>query len=383
MISNLGTWMQFTSLGYSVSIIGGSPHRAALYLGFMGAARAVPVLLFSPVAGVVADTYPRRRVLLAANILMSLAALAFALLATTGHLTLAAILAISALNAIGNAFDSPVRQSWTPHLVDREFIGNAIGLTSIAFNAPAIIGPALAGFLIVWIGVAGSFYFNAVATLAVVLAILMMHPSPASSARREPMLDSIVAGLRFLWADPILKWIIGVFVVTAIFVRPYAQLIPAFMVNTLHGDARVLGWAIVAAGIGGFGGGLVTAGFTGERRSTQWILSGVLMTAGVAALGFIWSVPLTFPVYFLIGVGTLGLLGATNTLIQTLAPDAMRGRAISVYTMIALGVVPGGSLVLGSIAALIGLHAAFAVAGGATLALILIAYWLNPQIRTV
>jgi MFS family permease len=375
--------MQFTSLGYVVSLLGGTPHRAALYLGFMGAARAVPVLLLSPVAGVVADTYPRRRVLLVANLIMSLAALAFALLATNHRLTLPAILVITAINAVGNAFDSPVRQSWTPHLVEREYIGNAVGLTSIAFNAPAVVGPALAGFLIVWVGVAGSFYINAVATLAVVVVLLMMQSSPPSSAKREPMLDSIAAGLRFLWGDPILKWIVAVFVVTAILVRPYTQLIPAFIVNTLHGDARALGWAIAAAGIGGFGGGIVTAAFSGERRSTQWIFSGVLMTAGVAALGAVGAIPISFPIFFLIGVGTLGLLGATNTLIQTIAPDEMRGRAISVYTMIALGIVPGGSLVLGSVAAVIGLHAAFAIAGGTTLAFVLVVYWLHPQIRTV
>ena len=381
MISNLGTWMQFTSLGYAVSIIAGSPARAALYLGFMGASRAVPVLLLSPVAGVVADTYPRRRVLLATNVTMSCAALAFAVLATVHHLTLAAIFIIAAVNAAANAFDSPVRQSWTPHLVDREDLGNAIGLTSVAFNAPAVIGPALAGLLIVWIGVAGSFYFNAVATLAVVVAVALMQPSPPSIARTEGMWGSVTSGLRYIWAHPVLKAIVGVFAVTAVLVRPYFQMIPAYIVNTMHGDARTLGWAIAAAGIGGFGGALVTAGFTGERRSTQWIFSGVLMTACAGALGFITWIPLTFPVFFLIGVGTQGFLGATNTLIQTLSAEGMRGRAVSVYTMIAMGVVPGGSLVLGSIAAIVGLHVTFVVAGFSSLALVVAVYASIPAIR--
>jgi MFS family permease len=381
IISNLGTWMQFTSLGYSVSMIAGTPQRAALYLGFMGAARAIPVLLLSPVAGVVADTQPRRRVLMAANVTMSAAALAFALLATTHHLTLAAILIISAVNAVGNAFDSPVRQSWTPLLVDRAYVGNAIGLTSVAFNAPAVIGPVIAGLLIVWVGVAGSFYFNAVATLAVVVVLTMMHPSRPTGAKREPILDSIAEGLAFLWNHPVLKWIIGVFFVTAIFVRPYAQLSPAYIINTLHGDARELSWAIAAVGVGGFIGALVTAGFSGERRSVQWIFAGVLMTAGVATLGFIRWLPMTYPVFFLIGLGTLSFLGACNTLIQMLSPDAMRGRAVSIYTMVAMGVVPGGSLVLGSIAAVVGLHLTFIIAGGSTLALLCGVYWLNPQVR--
>ena len=382
MISNLGTWMQFTSLGYAVSQIAGTPHRAALYLGFMGAVRAVPVLLLSPIAGVVADSYPRLRVLLATNVTMSLAALAFALLASMHRLGLAAILVITAFNAAANAFDSPVRQSWTPLLVEREDLGNAIGLTSVAFNAPAVIGPALAGLLIVWIGIAGSFYFNALATLAVVVAVVMMHPSPPSIARAEPMFASIVAGLHSIWTHPVLRAIVGVFAVSAILVRPYFQMIPAYIVNTLHGNAQTLGWAIAAAGIGGFAGALVTAGFTGERRSIQWIFSGVLMTAGVGALGFIATVPLTFPIFFLIGMGTRGFLGASNTLIQTLASDEMRGRAISVYTMIAIGFVPAGSLVLGSVAAVVGLHVTFIVAGGTTLALLTAVYASTPAMRS-
>lgn len=384
MISNLGTWMQFTAMGYFVSQLAGSPHRAALYLGIIGGARAVPVLLLSPIAGVVADVFPRRRVLLATNVTMSLAALALALLSSFGRLDLTGVIIISAINAAANAFDSPVRQSWVPMLVDRPYVGNAIGLNSVAFNAPAVIGPAVAGLLIVWVGVAGSFYVNAVATLAVVVAVAMMASSPPSTARREPMLASIMSGLRFVRDHPILRWIFAVFFISAIFVRPYSQLIPAFVVNTLHGDARSLGWAVAAAGIGGFGGGLVTAIFAGhERRSTQWLTAGLVMCGGVFVLSFIWSIPWSIPVFFTIGLGTLAFLGASNTLVQTLSPDDLRGRAMSVYTMIAVGVVPLGSLIVGSFASLTGLHLAFALAGGFCLLIITLVYFLNPLIRTV
>lgn len=384
LISNLGTWMQFTAQGYLVAQIAGSPHRAALDLGFLGAARAVPVLLLSPVAGVVADSLPRRRVLLATNVTMSLCALALAVLATFSRLDLLGLILISAINSAANAFDSPVRQSWMPLLVDRASVGNAIGLNSVAFNAPAVIGPAIAGVLIVWVGVAGSFYVNAAATLAVVVAIVMMRPSPPAVKRREPMLMSIRAGIAFLAAHPILRWILGVFVVMAIFVRPYAQLIPAYIVNTLHGGAQSLGWAVAAAGIGGFIGALITAAFAGrERRSTQWVIAGTLTAGGLIVLGTLHTVAATLPVFFAIGVGTLAFLGATNTLIQVLSPDEVRGRAISVYTMIAIGVVPAGSLIVGGIAAVIGLHAAFAIAGAIGIACVLVAYAANPLIRSV
>jgi MFS family permease len=384
LVSNLGSWMQFTAQGYLVAQIAGSAHRAALDLGFLGAARAIPVLLLSPLAGVVADTLPRRRVLLVTNTTMALAALALALLSTFGRLDLAWLIVIAACNAAANAFDSPVRQSWMPLLVDRAFLGNAIGLNSVAFNAPAVIGPAIAGVLIVWVGVAGSFYVNAVATMAVVVAVAMMRSSPPPTARREPIFAAMHGGIAFLAGHPILRWIVVAFVVMAIFARPYAQLIPAYVVNTLGGDARALGWAVAAAGIGGFGGALVTAALAGrEPRSTQWLLAGALTSLGLIALAGIHAVLPSLPVFFVIGIGTLAFLGATNTLIQTLAPDAVRGRAIAVYTMVAIGVVPAGSLVLGAIASVIGLHLAFALAGAICLICTVVVYACNPIIRTV
>jgi MFS family permease len=382
LVSNLGTWMQFTAIGYFVAKVAGSPQAAALDLGIIGGARAVPVLLLSPVAGVVADTVPRKRVLLGTNLTMSMAALALAVLSTAGRLDLVLLIVISAVNSAANAFDSPVRQSWVPLLVERHYVGNAIGLNSVAFNAPAVIGPAIAGLLIVWIGVAGSFYVNAVATLAVVVALAMMAPSPQTSARREPMLASIRFGIAFIARHRVLRWIVAVFTVTSLLTRPYSQLTPAFIVNTLGGNAQALGLAVAAAGVGGFAGGLVTAAFAGrERRSVQWFSAGVLMSGGVLMLGFVHSVAASVPVLFLIGTGTLGFLGATNTLIQTQAPDRVRGRAVSVYTMIAIGVVPLGSLALGGIASVIGLHLAFIIAGSVVLLALVTVYTVNPSLR--
>lgn len=384
LISNLGTWMQFMAMGFFVAHTAGTPHRAALYLGFLGAARAVPVLLLSPVAGVIADTVPRRATLVVTNTTMSLAALALAVFATLGRLDIPSLLVIAAVNAAANAFDSPTRQSWLPLLVDRAYAANAIGLNSVAFNAPAVIGPSIAGFLIVWVGVAGSFYANAVMTLAVVAAVLMMKPSPPSARRDESFWQELRLGISFLVRHPILRWIIVFFVGTALLVRPYSQLIPAFAVNELRVGAAGLGWAVAAVGAGGFGGALVIAYFgQRERRSALWFGAAALMSTGVLLLGFVQSLGVAVPLLFLIGLGTLTFLGASNVLIQTLSPDEVRGRAVSVYTMVAIGVVPLGSLLDGAIASRIGLHATFCVAGAVCL-LALAAIWLaRPVIRSV
>jgi MFS family permease len=384
LTSNLGTWMQFTATGFFVARMAGTPHRAALELGLVGAARAVPVLLLSPLAGVVADRLPRRRVLVVTNVTIALTALALALLATTHRLDLSSLIIISAIYAAAFAFDSPTRQSWVPFLVDRQYVGNAVGLNSVAFNAPAVIGPALAGLLIVWIGVAGAFYCNAVATLAVVAAVLMMRPSPPVSMQREPLLRVMHQGIVFIVRHPALSWIMFAQLVTAILTRPYSQLVPALAVNLLHGGARGLGWAVSAAGVGGFGGALVTAYFAQrERRSQLWFQSSILMSLGVLALAFVPTLASTLPILFLVGVGTLASMGATNTLLQVLSPDQVRGRALAVYTMIAIGVVPLGSLVDGAIAAAIGLRPMFALAGTICTLMFLAIWFFRPAVRKV
>ncbi|MBV8531796.1 MAG: MFS transporter [Candidatus Eremiobacteraeota bacterium] len=384
LISNLGTWMQFTAMGFFVARMAGSQHQAAFDLGVLGAARALPVLLLSPLAGVVADRLARRRVLFVTNATMALAALMLALLAAAHRLDLTGLILISALNSAANAFDSPTRQSWIPLLVDREYVGNAVGLNSVAFNAPAVIGPAFAGVLIVWIGVAGAFYFNAAATLVVIAAVMMMRPSPSTPARREPTLRAMRQGLVFIVGHPALCWIVLAQFVTSILARPYSQLIAALAVNVLHAGARGLGWAVSAIGVGGFGGAVITAYFAQrERRSRLWLQSGLLMSGGVLALAFVPNVASALPLLFVIGVGTLASMGATNTLIQTLSPDDVRGRALSIYTMIAIGVVPLGALVDGAIAAAIGLRMTFALAGALCTALFLAIWLFRPSVRTV
>jgi MFS family permease len=385
LISNLGSWMQLTATGYFIAKLAGNPHTASLYLGFQGIGRAIPVLLLSPVAGLVADTLPRRRILYWTNTIMALLALILAVLTSFNVMNIVGLILVNSANSAAMSFDSPARQSWVPLMVPREYIGNAIGLNSVAFNAPAVIGPAVAGVLIASIGIAGSFYVNAIATMAVVVALMFMKPAPPSTSRQdEPFLRSIAQGLRFLFSHKILGAIITVFIVTALLVRPYSTLLPAFVVNTLHVNAKGLGIAIAATGVGGFAGALLTAYLgTRERRGVVWAISAIIMSAGVLALGFIWNLWISLPVLFVIGTATLTFLGASNTLIQTLSPDDVRGRAVSVYTMVALGIVPGGALIVGALGSAFGLHTAFLIVGAAC-AIVTLALWLSrPVLNTV
>ncbi|MBC5799941.1 MAG: MFS transporter [Candidatus Eremiobacteraeota bacterium] len=383
IISNLGTWMQLTTLGYLVVKLAGSAKLASLDVGILGASSAVPVMLFSPLAGVIADRYPRRQVLFVTNGLEVCFALALAILTSTHRIALWEIFMIAGLRSTGQSFDAPARQSWVPLLVPRENLGNAIGLNSVAFNAPSIVGPPVAGVLILSVGIATSFYVNAVATLAVVVALVFMRPVAPSSSVRENVLASILAGVRFLWNDRVLRSVLLLLVVTALLVRPYSQLMPAYAAHVVHVDARGLGLLLAASGSGAIIGSIATAVLGTHRRGSVWFASAMLLATGTIVLGSVHVFAISFVVLVFIGFAVMSFAGNSNVLLQTLSPDDMRGRAISVFSMIILGLVPAGSLLLGTVASFVGLPASL-IAGGVLALIISAVVWMgNPQLRTV
>lgn len=381
LVSNLGTWMQFTALGYYVASMAPNAAIGSFDIGLIGASRALPVLIFSPFAGVIADRYPRRRVLFLTNATTSVVAFIMFALVTTGHAPLWALMITSSVNAATQSFDAPARQSWVPLMVPREYVGGAIGLNSIAFNAPSVVGPPLAGLLIAGIGVAPCFLVNAVTTLAVVLALSFMKSAPPSSRRRGNVVAAILEGIRFLIAHPVLRWIVLMLVVTSLTIRPYNFLLPAYAVHVVHTDAKGLGWLMAASGIGAIVGAFFTAATGGRRRGTIWAISAALAALGVAGLGLTAHFGVAAAALTVTGLATLSFIGSSNILLQTLSPDDMRGRAISVYSMILLGFVPLGSLLIGSLATVLTLRWTFVVGGGVSL---LFALWVGltqPQVR--
>ena len=383
LVSNLGTWMQLTTLGYLVVKLAGTPRLASLDVGLLGASSAVPVLLLAPLGGAVADRFPRRRVLLVTNSIEVCAALTLAVLASTGRMALWEIFVIAGIRSTGQSFDAPARQSWVPLLVPREFLGNAIGLNSVAFNAPSVIGPPIAGILILYVGIGTSFYINAVLTLATVLALLLMRPPPPSSTVRENVFASIAHGVRFLVTNPVLRPVLLMLVATCLLVRPYQQLMPAYAAHVVHVDARGLGVLLAAIGAGAICGSLVTAVIGARRRGTVWFASACVMSLGTIALGSVHSFAAALVVLVFLGLSVLSFVGSSNVLLQTLAPADMRGRAISVFAMIILGFVPAGSLLLGTFATLVGLQTSLVCGGALALALAIAVWSTNPELRAV
>jgi len=384
LVSNLGTWMQITTLGYLVvAFAAPSAARAALYVGILGASSAVPVVLLSPIAGVVADRFPRRRVLMITNSLQAITALVLAVLATFHALQLWEIFALAGLRSTTQAFDAPARQSWVPLLVSREYVGNAIGLNSLGFNAPSVVGPPIAGLLIYAVGPAASFYINFATTFAVIVALVFMAPSAPSSTVREGIFTSILAGARFLFEHSVLRQVVLLLLVTCLLVRPFQQLMPAYAAHVVFVDVRGLGFLYAATGIGGIAGALVTAIVGSRRRGAVWFASAVVQSIGFMALGFVHIYAIAMVLLVIIAMAVLSFAGSSNVMLQTLSPDDMRGRAISVFSMIMLGGVPAGSLLLGSVASVIGLSYAIVAGGALALVIAIWTYASDPQLRRI
>ena len=381
VFGNFGTWMQFTALGYYVAKLAPNVAVGSFYIGLLGASRMIPVLLCSPIAGVVADCYPRRRTLLLTNGVLTLLASALAVAVSTDLGSLPVLMAISALTAAAQSFDNPTRQSWVSLLVPREFIGNAIGLNSLAFNGPAVIGPPIAGLVIAAVGVPACMIANAVTALWVVLMIFLMSPVAATATRRNSFIVTFVEGIRFIYHHAVLRWVILMIVVTSLTVRSYNFLLPAYAVHELGLDAGGLGLLMGTAGLGAMLGAVAVGALQARRRSTMWAVALLLSTGGVAALGACRGVWLAALILFAVSLGTQAFVGCSNVLTQTLAPEEMRGRAMSVYTMVMLGLVPGGALLCGSVAMLVDLREVFIGAGVLATAIGIWVYAAHPRLR--
>jgi MFS family permease len=383
-IGNFGVWMQFTALGYYVAKLAPNAAIGSFYIGLLGASRMVPVLFVSPIAGAMADRYPRRSILLSTNVVTALIALAFSLVLWQNVATLWVVLLLSALQAATQAFDAPARQSWVALLVPRENMANAIGLNALGMNVPSVLGPPVAGLLITFIGISWCMGINAILKLWVVFNVAQMRSKdPGASARKASMGSAIGEGVQFLYRHPVLKWVFLVLLISAVTVRSYNFLLPAYAVHVINTDANGLGIMMAAVGIGSIIGALAVAMIQNRRRSRYWIISALLSSLGVSALGFVHGLSVSSIVLVFVGIGMQMFMGVSNVLIQTLSPEEMRGRAIGMYSMILMGFVPGGALLIGTLATVIDLREVLSASGLLCAAVALWAYITQKRVRTV
>jgi MFS family permease len=365
LISLIGTWMDPVAESWLIYRLTGS----SLLLGIVAFAGQIPIFLLMPIGGIVADRYDRRSILIVTQSLMtaltlSLAGLTLARVIQPWHVMMLGVLA-----GVVSAFDIPVRQAFIADMVPREDMVNAIALYSAIFNGARVIGPALAGVVVAAMGEGWCFLGNGLSFLAVIAGMLIMTVVPARPSIQGSSLQNIMEGFRFVTrAAPVraLMLLVGLISLTG---TPGVVLMPVFADQVLHGGAMALGLLLGASGLGALCGAITLATRKNVSGLERWIL--VACNAFGAAL-ILFSLSRTFwlSVALLVPVGFSVVLamGSSNTLIQTMVPDQLRGRVMAVYSMMFIGMAPLGALMAGSVAHAIG--APMTVAFGGALSII-------------
>jgi MFS family permease len=375
LISLVGTWMQQVAQAWLVLTMTNDPFM----LGVVAAAQFLPVMVFGLFGGIVADSLPKRRTLIATqSIAMSLAFI-LAILTATGTVQVWQIVILAFALGCTNAVDMPTRQSFVFEMVGREDIGNAVALNSAIFNAARIVGPAVAGLTIGFFDISIAFFVNGVSFIAVLASLLAMRPSelrpftPMVMPRTiKAVFDNLGEGLSFVKRTPIVLLAVSVVGLVSLVGMNFSIVIPALARDVLDSNAAGYGFLMAASGVGSLVAALSIA-FLG-RPSERVLIAGALVLGVLeVALALSRSMPLSLLCMFGIGAGGIAMAMTANTSIQLSVPDALRGRVMAVYTTVFAGSTPIGGLLFGALAAAFGAASAVLIGGLAAIAIGLIA----------
>ncbi len=375
LVSLIGTWMQTVAQAWLVLQMTGS----AVDLGIVSALQLLPVLLIGMFGGVFADRISKRRLLLTTQTFQMLLAAILGLLVSTGLVQIWHVYLLATLLGVANAFDMPTRQAFVVEMVGREDLMNAVALNSMQFNAARIIGPALAGISIAAIGVAGSFYANAISFVFVIGGLAMMRTDrffAVEPAPRASVFGSLAEGCRYVLKTPTVLVITALVGILGIFAFNMNVLVPLFAKNVLHSGAGGYGLLMAAMGAGSLLAAL-TAAFL---QRTRWdLLLGGAVVFCLFEIGFAFSHMFWLSMLLLAvtGYGLITFFMSANTGVQQKAPDQLRGRVMGVYMTVNVGATPFGNVASGALASSFGAPFAMAVGAAAALVSVLLASgWL-------
>jgi MFS family permease len=379
LISLVGTWMQTIAQSWLVYRLSGS----SALLGLVNFVGQFPVFLLSSLGGYAADHWSRRTVVMITQAASMVLALILAILTLTGVVQIWEIFVLSALLGVVNSFDIPARQSFLVEMVGREDMINAIALNSSMFNGARIVGPAIAGILVARIGEGWCFFANGLSYIAVLWGLWMMKLTPFKARPRSlSALQTIREGFVYVAHTGPVRALLALVGVLSFAGLPYIVLMPIFTDRVFHRGPNGLGLLMGVAGMGALTGALILASRTVLTGLTQWVA--MAMSTFALALGvFSLSDQLWFACITLYVVGFSGMMqmGAANTLIQSMVPDHLRGRVMSVYSMMYLGVGPFGALFAGFAADRFGVRPTMLVGAAMCLVAGLVFSWRLPLIR--
>ena len=374
LISLTGTWMQTVAQSWLVYRLTGS----SLLLGSVGFASQIPVFLMAPVGGMAADRVNRQRIVIATQVASMILAIVLALLTLTHMVKVWHIFVLAALLGVVNAFDIPGRQSFLVDMVGREDLMNAIALNSSMFNGARVVGPAIAGILVAKIGEGWCFFANGVSYIAVIVGLLMMRVDCPARSKSDSPLEDIIEGFSWVSHTGPIRALLLLLGVVSLVGMPYTVLMPVFADHILHGGAKGLGILMGFTGIGALFGALTLALRTGIKGLSK-LISICCAGFGVSLIAFAFSKLFWLSASLLIPVGFFIMLqmACSNTLIQAMVPDALRGRVMAVYSMMFMGMAPFGALLGGALADRLGAPITVATGG---LASIVGAIWFGKQL---
>jgi MFS family permease len=379
LISLVGTWMQTIAEAWLVYRLTGSPWL----LGMVRFMAQIPVFLLATLGGMVADRYNRHSIIVATQTISMVLALILALLTLTGRVHVWHVMVLATMLGVVNAFDLPARQAFLIEMVGKGDLMNAIALNSTIFNGARVVGPALAGILVAWIGEGWCFFANGVSFIAVITGLLLMKlPRFQKVLNPPPFIENLMEGIRFVRNTTPIRALLLLIGLVSLVAVPYTVLMPIFADRILHGGARALGILMGASGVGAVLGALTLAAKKGLKGLSRWI---PVASAGFGVCLILFSISRIFwlSVALLVpmGYGLMLQLSSTNTLIQAMVPDRLRGRTMAVYAMMFMGMAPIGSLLAGALASHIG--APLTVGIGGAVAIIGAAFFARhvPKIR--
>ncbi|HMF47404.1 MAG TPA: MFS transporter, partial [Candidatus Saccharimonadales bacterium] len=374
-----GQWIQQVTLGWLVYDLTGN----SMLLGALNGVRAVPFLVTGPMAGVAADRMDRKKLLLRTQWVLIITAVLMGALVASGLLHVSHIFVFTLITGIAWTFTEPVRQSMIPNIVPKEELPNAIALNSGGFNLMKVVGPALGGAMIALFGPSGNFFVQAIAYVGVLFMIYWMNVPPTSAQTRQvSALANLKEGFSYVWSTPAVLALMTLAYVPRVFAVPYQTLMPVFQKDVLKVGPEGLGLLMAAPGVGAVIAVLLLASL-GNRMRRQ----GLLLVAGIVILGFflilfsqITYFPLALISLVFVGIFQMLFLASTNTILQMIVPDKLRGRVMSLY-MLDRGFMPAGALFAGVTAHFMGAPWTVATMGAIVIVLALVVAWRVPALR--
>jgi MFS family permease len=377
LISLTGTWMQTTGQSWLVLQL----TKSALALGIVGALQFLPVLFLALFGGVLADRLPKRRVLLYTQTSAMILAAILWILVVTSTVQVWHVFVLSALLGLTNALDMPTRQAFVVEMVGREDVANAVALNSSLFNMARVVGPGVGGLLIALLGTGPLFLLNAVSFIPVIIGLAMINTSQlhtqAKPAVQQGTFQSLGEGLRYIAHTPAVLLIIAVVGVVSLFGINFNVVLPLFATDVLHAGPAGFGFISSAFGIGAFFSALWLAWRKHQPGLAQMLSAAIIF--GALEMVFALSHLFTLSLVLIAGVGfsQIAFSAVANAALQTMSPDHLRGRIMSVYMLFFAGSTPLGNLFIGALAHAYGAPVSLLICGGLSLIAAVIGWFLH------